>query len=81
MNMRTTFEHGASTFSNEQFVGFSVSELRSVALVKEFLSLTGNESVEVKNAGDSEFLAVGEDYVIEEGDTVVFRQTTGGKGI
>jgi hypothetical protein len=79
--METRFEHGTASFGSNQFNGSSVADLRDNFILVEFLTLSGGETVEVRSVNDSTFRAVSDSYLVQEGDTVVFRQATGGKGI
>jgi hypothetical protein len=78
--METRFEHGTAFFGTNQFDGNSVSQLLENGILGELLNLSGSESVEVRSADATGFTAVTGSYIVQAGDTVVFRQATGGKG-
>lgn len=65
---------------NRDVAGESVSEILNSEAYGEVLGLTGNETIEVRNAGSEDFRQVNASYRMQAGDYVRFSRAAGTKG-
>lgn len=78
MSVRVQTPSGPTVNANLE--GYSVGDLRGNTDLQAAFSTNGDETVQVRSAGDTEFVTVDDNYVLDTDDVVRFVKAAGTKG-
>lgn len=77
--MAVNLQTSVNNVGNARFVGMTVGQLRADRLVRDALSLEGNEVTQART-GNEPWRNVDDRYVVVDGETVSFSLAVGQKG-